>query len=143
MLLSIKAEHPSWSVRQAIADAVASGHLSAGVRPAHSTVHRLLRAEGLMSKPTAAGDGTDRRRFSYRSAGQLWMSDVMQGACAVHNVAGGRSTLRLRKAMAGKALVDEALAPPWNGAPDRLAQSWTATSTCAARCTICRRSRWA
>ena len=79
LLLSIKAEHPSWSVRQVIAGAVASGHLPDGVRPAHSTVHRLLRAEGLMSKPTATSDGTDRRRFSYRSAGQLWMSDVMHG----------------------------------------------------------------
>ena len=79
LLLSIKAEHPSWSVRQVIADAGASGHLPDGVRPAHSTVHRLLRAEGLMSKPTATSDGTDRRRFSYRSAGQLWMSDVMHG----------------------------------------------------------------
>ena len=77
--LSIKTEHQSWSVRQVIAGAVASGHLPDGVRPAHSTVHRLLRAEGLMSKPTAAGDGTDRRRFSYRFAGQLWMSDVMHG----------------------------------------------------------------
>ena len=79
LLLSIKAEHPSWSVRQVIAGAVASGHLPDGVRPAHSTVHRLLRAEGLMSKPTATSDGADRRRFSYRSAGQLWMSDVMHG----------------------------------------------------------------
>ena len=60
-----------------IADTGAGGHLPDGVRPAHSTVHRLLRAEGLMSKPTATSDGTDRRRFSYRSAGQLWMSDVM------------------------------------------------------------------
>ena len=71
LLLSIKADHPSWSVRQVIAGAVASGHLPDGVRPAHSTVHRLLRAEGLMSKPTATSDGTDRRRFSHRSAGQL------------------------------------------------------------------------
>ena len=79
LLISIKTEHQSWSVRQVIVGAVASGHLPDGVRPAHSTVHRLLRAEGLMSKPTAASDGTDRRRFSYRFAGQLWMSDVMHG----------------------------------------------------------------
>ena len=79
LLISIKTEHPSWSVRQVIADAVASGHLPDGVHPAHSTVHRLLRAEGLMSKPTTAADGADRRRFSYRFAGQLWMSDVMHG----------------------------------------------------------------
>ena len=54
LLISMKTEHQSWSVRQVIAGAVASGHLPDGVRPAHSTVHRLLRAEGLMSKPTAA-----------------------------------------------------------------------------------------
>ena len=79
LLISIKTEHPSWSVRQVIADAVASGHLPDGVHPAHSTVHRLLRAEGLMRKPTTAADGADRRRFSYRFASQLWMSDVMHG----------------------------------------------------------------
>ena len=77
LLISIKTEHPSWSVLKVIADA--SGHLPDGVHLAHSTVHRLLRAEGLMNKPTAASDGTDRRRFSYRYAGQLWMSDVMHG----------------------------------------------------------------
>ena len=89
LLISIKTEHQSWSVRQVIAGAVASGHLPDGVRPAHSTVHRLLRAEGLMSKPTAASDGTDRRRFSYRFAGQLWMSDVMHGPSGAVFVSSG------------------------------------------------------
>ena len=79
LLISIKTEHPSWSVRRVTAGAIASGHLPDGVHPAHSTVHRLLRAEGLMRKPTATTDGADRRRFSYRFAGQLWMSDVMHG----------------------------------------------------------------
>ena len=78
LLISIKTEHPSWSVRQVTARAIASG-LPDGVHPAHSTVHRLLRAEGLMRKPAATADGADRRRFSYRFAGQLWMSDVMHG----------------------------------------------------------------
>ena len=63
LLISIKTEHPSWSVRKVIGGAIASGHLPDGVHLAHSTVHRLLRAEGLMSKSTAASDGTDRRRF--------------------------------------------------------------------------------
>ncbi len=79
LLIAIKTTHPTWSVRQVIGGAVASGQLPDGVRLAHSTVHRLLRAEGLMSKPTTATDGADRRRFSYRWAGQLWMSDVMHG----------------------------------------------------------------
>ena len=79
LLLAIKTEHPTWSVRQVIQQANSGGQLPAGVRLAHSTVHRLLRAEGLMSKPGAAADGADRRRFSFRCAGQLWMSDVMHG----------------------------------------------------------------
>ena len=65
LLISIKTEHQSWSVRQVIAGAVASGHLPDGVRPAHSTVHRLLCAEGLMSNrpppataPTGAASPT-------------------------------------------------------------------------------------
>ena len=55
------------------------GQLPDGVRLARSTVHRLLRAEVLMSRPDAAADGVDRRRFSFRYPGQLWMSDVMHG----------------------------------------------------------------
>ncbi len=90
LLIALKTEHPTWSVRQVIAGAISSGHLPDGVRLAHSTVHRLLRAEGLMSKPVAAADGADRRRFAYRFAGQLWMSDVMHGP----TVADGRRRRR-------------------------------------------------
>ena len=79
LLLAIKTEHPAWSVRQVIRHANASGHLPADVRLARSTVHRLLRAEGLMRTPGAAADSADRRRFSFRYAGQMWMSDVMHG----------------------------------------------------------------
>ena len=90
LLIALKTEHPTWSVRQVIAGAISRGHLPDGVRLAHSTVHRLLRAEGLMSKPAAACDGADRRRFAYRFAGQLWMSDVMHGP----TVADGRRRRR-------------------------------------------------
>ncbi len=86
VLIAIKTAHPSWSVRQVIAGAIASGQLPDGVRLAHSTVHRLLRAEGLTGKRAATADGADRRRFSYRFAGQLWMSDVLHGP----SVADGR-----------------------------------------------------
>ena len=86
LLLAIKTEHPAWSVRQVIKHASASGQLPAGVRLARSTVHRLLHAEGLMHPPGAAADAADRRRFSFRYAGQLWMSDVMHGP----SVADGR-----------------------------------------------------
>lgn len=54
VLIALKTTHPSWSVRQVIAGAIGSGHLPDGVRLAHATVHGLLGAEGLMSKPAAA-----------------------------------------------------------------------------------------
>ena len=46
-----------------------------------STVHRLFKSHGVMSNHSQAEGGVkkDRRRFSYREAGQLWMSDVMRG----------------------------------------------------------------
>ena len=90
LLIAIKTKHPAWSVRQVIAGAIASGQLPDRVRLAHSTVHRLLRAEGLTSKRVVAADGADRRRFSYRFAGQLWMSDVLHGP----SVADGRRRRR-------------------------------------------------
>ena len=86
LLIAVKTAHPCWSVRQVIDGAGASGQLPDGVRLAHSTVHRLLRAEGLTTKRAAAADGADRRRFAYRFAGQLWMSDVLHGP----SVADGR-----------------------------------------------------
>ena len=46
LLIALKTTDPSWSVRKVIAGAIGSGHLPDGVRLAHSTVHRLLRAEG-------------------------------------------------------------------------------------------------
>ena len=79
LLIALKTAHPAWSVRQVIAGAIGSGNLPDGVRLAHSTVHRLLKAEGLTGTRAAAGDGADRRRFAYRWACQLWMSDVMHG----------------------------------------------------------------
>lgn len=42
-----------------------------------STVHRILSVQGLMKKKKHASK--DLRRFSYKKAGELWMSDVMHG----------------------------------------------------------------
>ena len=47
--------------------------------PSPSTVLRLLRREGLSGRAAAQEPVTDRRRFNYVRAGQLWMSDVMHG----------------------------------------------------------------
>lgn len=53
-----------------------------------STVHRMLTVHGLMKKkpkqPTK-----DMRRFTFKRAGELWMSDVMHGPSV--SVAGGRN----------------------------------------------------
>ncbi len=42
-----------------------------------STVHRILSVQGLMKKKKHPSK--DLRRFSYKKAGELWMSDVMHG----------------------------------------------------------------
>ena len=74
-LIALKAGNPGWSVRLVIEAA----HREGIDRPlAPSTVHRLLAREGLFDgKPP--NDGADRRRFAFRDAGELWMSDVMHG----------------------------------------------------------------
>ena len=42
-------------------------------------MHRLLSREGLLDKRPGEPVATDRRRFAFRHAGELWMSDVMHG----------------------------------------------------------------
>ena len=79
LLVAIKTEHSTWSVRQVIASALDSGQLPDHLRLPPSTVHRLLSREGLMSKRTDEPLGVDRRRFAFKFAGELWMSDVMHG----------------------------------------------------------------
>ena len=74
-LVALKTEHPACSVRLIIAKARAEG-IEDPLAP--STVHRLFSREGLFERK-APGDGADRRRFAFRDAGELWMSDVMHG----------------------------------------------------------------
>ena len=78
-LVGIKAEHPGYSVRQVIAHAREHGQVPESARLAKSTVYRLLKREGLTGRLAADAPATDRRRFAYRFAGELWMSDVMHG----------------------------------------------------------------
>ena len=77
LLISVKAGNPAFSVR-AVVDEVRRRGVPDDVHLAPSTVHRLLAREGLLERspdqPVA-----DRRRFAYRYAGELWMSDVMHG----------------------------------------------------------------
>ena len=76
LLVGLKTDKPSLSVNALIAEARERGV----ERPlAPSTVHRLLAREGLLDKHSGERVAIDRRRFAFRYAGELWMSDVMHG----------------------------------------------------------------
>ena len=76
VLVSLKSEQPALSVRALIKAARERG-IDHPLAP--STVHRLLSREGLLDARPGDPAATDRRRFAYRDAGELWMSDVMHG----------------------------------------------------------------
>ena len=76
LLVSLKTERPALSVKALIEAARERG---ADHPLAPSTVHRLLSREGLLDKRPGEPVATDRRRFAFRYAGELWMSDVMHG----------------------------------------------------------------
>ncbi len=76
-LLRVKRQQPKLSVRQAIDRARQTEGMPQGERLPHTTVYRLFRDEGLM-KP-APQTPPDRRKFSYRYAEELWMSNVLHG----------------------------------------------------------------
>ena len=85
VLLQAKEEDPKLTVKMVIAAAKKSGSIADDVTLAESTVHRLLHRAGLMVKAADAGSNKDRRQFSYRWAGELWMSDVMHGPSLVRD----------------------------------------------------------
>jgi len=73
-LITLKTEDETLSVRAIIQKV----HEEGIDHPlASSTVHRLFSREGLFDKKPP--DGEDRRRFAFKDAGELWMSDVMHG----------------------------------------------------------------
>ena len=78
-LITLKTENDALSVRAIIQKAREEGidHPLAS-----STVHRLFSREGLFDKKPP--DGADRRRFAFKDAGELWMSDVMHGPKVRH-----------------------------------------------------------
>ena len=78
-LIVLKTENDALSVRAIIQKAREEGidHPLAS-----STVHRLFSREGLFDKKPP--DGADRRRFAFKDAGELWMSDVMHGPKVRH-----------------------------------------------------------
>lgn len=79
-LLAIKESEPDLSIRLIIEHVREQGLIAADKPLPVSTVHRLFKSHGVMSKRSHQNTGSvDRRRFAYREAGQLWMSDVMYG----------------------------------------------------------------
>lgn len=79
VLLTLKDEHPDYSVRMVIEAAREGGAVPADIVLAPSTVHRLLSRHGLMHKTQENPGNKDHRRFAFQKAGDLWMSDVMHG----------------------------------------------------------------
>ena len=71
VLVSLKTEQPALSVKALIGAAREHG-VDHPLAP--STVHRLLSREGLLDSRPGEPVATDRRRFAYRDAGELWMS---------------------------------------------------------------------
>jgi len=78
-LLQVKEAEPDRSIRRVIDKVREQGVLPSDQPLPISTVHRLFKQHGLMSRTGEAATGEDRRRFAFARAGQLWMSDVMHG----------------------------------------------------------------
>lgn len=77
VLLAVKEEAPELTVPLVIKKARESGKISTDIRLPESTIYKLLARNGLTKKNVSADK--DHRRFSYKYAGELWMSDVMHG----------------------------------------------------------------
>ncbi len=77
VLLSIKEGHPELTVPLVIKTARESGKIPDDIRLPESTIYKLLARNGLTKKESSPDK--DHRRFSYKYAGDLWMSDVMHG----------------------------------------------------------------
>jgi len=78
-LIASKQAHPALSIRLLIEALRRDGALAPEQTLPVSTVHRLFHKNGLMRPGAGAASPTDRRRFAYANAGQLWTSDVMHG----------------------------------------------------------------
>lgn len=80
-LLALKREEPRRSVRRLIRMLERDGAARRGELK-RSTVHRLLQAHGVSTRPRRVGE-TERRAFRHRYAGDCWMGDVMHGPLAL------------------------------------------------------------
>jgi putative transposase len=76
-LLQVKEAEPDRSIRRIIDKVREQGVLASDQPLPISTVHRLFKQHGLMTRTGEAAPGEDRRRFAYARAGQLWMTSRM------------------------------------------------------------------
>lgn len=79
VLLALKEGQPALSVQLVIREARKHADVPEALPLPPSTVHRLLTRHGLMDKTQGVQGDTDRRRFAFQQAGEMWMSDVMHG----------------------------------------------------------------
>ena len=77
LLLETREKNPDFSVSMVIREVLESGRVEPEIRLSASTVYKLFVRNGLMKKKGSPSQ--DHRRFSYRHAGELYMSDVMYG----------------------------------------------------------------
>ena len=82
-LLATKEANPALSVQLVIREARGRPEVPEDLPLPPATVHRLLARHGLMEKRTGEAGDSDRRRFAFAQAGELWMSDVMHGPSVV------------------------------------------------------------
>jgi transposase InsO family protein len=82
-LLATKEANPALSVQLVIREARGRPEVPEDLPLPPATVHRLLARHGLMEKRTGEAGDSDRRRFAFAQAGELWMSDVMHGPAVV------------------------------------------------------------
>ena len=77
LLIETKEKNPDFTVSMVIRNVLESGRVEPDIRLCASTVYKLFSRNGLMKKKNSPAQ--DHRRFSYRHAGELFMSDVMHG----------------------------------------------------------------
>ena len=93
-LLELKEADPTRTIRECVALVRAEPGIDTSGALSQSTVHRLFVRHGLNKRNIERSDrGVDRRRFAFREAGQLWMSDVLHGPTVI----GDGGTRRRRK----------------------------------------------
>lgn len=103
-LLELKEADPTRTIRECITLVRGESLVDTTTVLAHSTVHRLFVRHGLNKGNTHRPDrGVDRRRFAFRDAGQLWMSDVLHGPSVI-----GEGDARRRRKTYLIAFIDDA-----------------------------------